>query len=89
MNILKANCRDMFRGMGLYPHIALKLEGFYLLNLRKHHLLLAAENKMRIQDYLIAVRTIQIANTEITRKLYKDRIIKNYPKNAEFIRILK
>jgi len=79
----------MFRGVDLYPHIRKAIVDKYKFNLRRRHLVMAKESKMRLSDYLIAESTIQIANTEIARRLYRDRIIKHYPKNAEFIRILK
>lgn len=81
----------MFLGKSLYPTIREEIKERFS-NMRAYQLEYykrsAKENKMMFSDYLIVTCTKQIANTEIARKIHRDKIIKPYPKSAEYIRIL-
>lgn len=79
---------NILRGKGLYPHIEEQIKGIYRYQVKRHHQMIAKENKMKLSDWLIINCTKEIANTEIGRKIFRDKIIKPYPKDAEKIRVL-
>jgi hypothetical protein len=81
---------ELFRGHDYYPNIVSKIaiyivrEGVLL-----RHIYLAKVARMKLDDSIIKEYTSKIKNTRLARKVHKDRIVKNYKEDEEWIRILK
>lgn len=82
---------NMFRGLDLYPHIRYRmidkvhsLKNYQVMKLKED----AKHMGVHLSDYMVAVLTKKIPNTKIARKVHKDNIIKPYPEDSGYIRIL-